>query len=141
MKNIKNYDSFLNEEATMDMKIFMCKDYDNVSIIIGNYDALVLEGEISEDLEQFEGVINLILENKDDISKITSRTNKYPKGDTKSISWIKFETDSYNKQSDYVKKFISFLSDTLDVKSERYSPHGVTPYWEVELSTPIEITF
>ena len=113
-----------------------------IPVVICNYECLCLNQYFKNQLknyEKFKKTVELIDENRDNISRIQMKfVNHYPNG-SKIIKFIKWESTSYKQLVDNDLNFIEFLNQKFDITEKTYSPHGLSTYWEVELKKPLTL--
>lgn len=145
MKIIKLYESFLAEKTTklikesitMDMSFFVFKNFESTPIVITNYGGISINGET---MDNYINLMDYLIFNKENLTNnLFDYKNKINK-DVYDVKYIKFEIEGY-KKDEKVQNFIDYLQEKFGVKSEEYSPHGMTPFYEVELSNPFVLHF
>ncbi len=133
----------LNENVDMSMSFFTLKQFPEDPIVLTKYGGISMNGDVSH----FGEIINILTNDKitdnNYLVNLFDYKNKITEGQSVDIKYIKFESHGYNKLDEIDQKFIEELNTKLGIvpDSGKYSPHGMTPYWEVELVTPITLHF
>lgn len=145
MKIIKMYESFLaeknnkliKESITMDMSFFVFNNFESTPIVITNYGGISINGET---MDNYINLMDYLISNKENLTNNLFHYKNEINKDVYDVKYIKFEIEGY-KKDEKVQKFIDYLQGIFGVKIENYSPHGMTPFYEVELSNPFVLHF